>query len=150
MPGRLFDTNLWLAAVFDSHPGHDLARQALQSATASQPAVFCRATEQSFLRLLTTPAVQRAYGADGLNNQDALLTLKALQALPQVVFNQEPPGTAARWHTLASRKTASPKRWMDAYLAGFAMAGGLGLLTLDRDFKQFVALGLDATVLVVD
>lgn len=149
MPGRLFDTNLWLASVFDSHPGHGVARQALQSATASQPAVFCRATEQSFLRLLTTPAVLRAYGAEGLNNQEALLALTALQALPQVVFNDEPAGTAARWHALASRDTASPKLWMDAYLAGFAMAGGLGLLTLDRDFKQFAAMGLDATVLAV-
>jgi toxin-antitoxin system PIN domain toxin len=149
MPGTLFDTNIWLAVVFASHPGHVVARQALQAASSTQPALFCRATEQSFLRLLTTPALLKAYGADGLGNRDALQALKALQGLPQVRFSDEPPGTVVRWHALATRDTASPKLWMDAYLAGFALAGGLRLVTLDADFRQFVAQGLDATVLTI-
>jgi predicted nucleic acid-binding protein len=31
---------------------------------------------------------------------------------------------------------------MDAYLAAFAMAGGLQLVTTDKDFKQFNGLNL--------
>jgi uncharacterized protein len=147
MPGTLFDTNLWLAAVFATHPGHAVARRALQAAQPQAPALFCRATEQSFLRLLTTPALLQAYGAEGLSNRDASLTLQALQALPAVRFCEEPPGTAARWHALAARDTAAPKVWMDAYLAAFALAGGLGLTTMDADFKQFAPQGLQATVL---
>ena len=143
MPAALFDTNVWLAALFTTHPFHAQAQQALQNANASAPAVWCRATEQSFLRLATTPALLTAYGAQGMNNRDALHALDALQALPQVSTLDEAPGTLAQWRQLAARDTASPKVWMDAYLAAFAMAGGLRLVTLDRDFKQFAPQGLN-------
>ena len=149
MPGTLVDTNIWLAAVFATHPGHTVASHALRVARPARPVLFCRATEQSFLRLLTTPSLLRAYGATGLSNREALLTLKALQGLPAVRFADEPPGTVARWHALAARDTASPKLWMDASLAAFALAGGLGLVTLDADFRQFGPQGLEASVLVV-
>jgi len=74
MPGALFDTNIWLAAVFTTQPLHALAQNALQRATPVEPAVFCRATEQSFLRLASTPALLKIYGAEGLTNRDALST----------------------------------------------------------------------------
>lgn len=143
MPAALFDTNVWLAALFTTHPFHAQAQQALQNASASAPAVWCRATEQSFLRLATTPALLTAYGAQGMNNRDALHALDALQALPQVSTLDEAPGTLALWRQLAARDTASPKVWMDAYLAAFAVAGGLRMVTLDRDFNQFAPQGLN-------
>jgi len=143
VPAALFDTNVWLAALFTTHPFHAQAQQALQNASGSAPAVWCRATEQSFLRLATTPALLTAYGAQGMNNRDALHALDALQALPQVSTLDEAPGTLAQWRQLAARDTASPKVWMDAYLAAFAMAGGLRLVTLDRDFKHFAPQGLN-------
>lgn len=43
--------------------------------------------------------------------------------------------------------THSPKIWMDAYLAAFAIAGGLRMVTLDGDFKAFVPQGLDLVLL---
>ena len=64
MPGALFDTNVWLAAVFTAHPFHALAQNALQHATLAEPAVFCRATEQSCLRLACTPSLLKVYGAE--------------------------------------------------------------------------------------
>ena len=82
-----------------------------------------------------------------MTNRDALAALDVLQALPQVALRDEPAGAFALWRTLAGLGTASPKVWMDAYLAAFAMAGGLRLLTLDRDFKNFVPQGLDLTLL---
>lgn len=142
MPGRLFDTNIWLASVFTTHPFHALAQQALQQATPAEPAIFCRATQQSFLRLASTPVLLKAYGAEGLTNRDALLALDALQALPQVSVRDEPPGTFALWRALAALNTASPKVWMDAYLAAFAVAAGLRMVTLDADFNNFTAQGL--------
>lgn len=142
MPGSLFDTNVWIAAVFTTHPFHPRARQALQVATAAAPAVFCRATQQSFLRLASTPALLKAYGAESLTNRDALSALAALMALPQVCLREEPPGVEALWHRMACCDTASPKVWMDAYLAAFALAGGVRMVSLDRDFKHFEAHGL--------
>lgn len=91
MAGCLFDTNAWLASVFEQHPFHGIARQALQQATPAEPAVFCRATQQSFLRLASTSALQRTYGVQTLTNRDALMALDTLQALPQVCWRDEPP-----------------------------------------------------------
>lgn len=147
MPGSLFDTNVWLAAIFTQHPLHRLAQQALQQATPVAPAVFCRSTQQSFLRLSSTPVLLKAYGVEGMSNRDALVALDALQALPQVGLRDEPPGAFALWRTLVNRDTVSPKVWMDAYLAAFAVAGGLRMVTLDGDFKNFVPQGLDLVLI---
>jgi len=75
------------------------------------------------------------------------VALDALLALAQVCEREESPGTVALWHRLAGRDTASPKLWMDAYLAAFAMGGALRMVTLDHDFKSFVAHGLDLVLL---
>ena len=147
MPGSLFDTSAWLAATFEQHPSHSVARQALRQATTTQAAVFCRAIQQSFLRLLSTAALAKAYGVAPLTNNDALLTLDNLQSLPQVAWRDEPPGLFGLWRTLAGLNSASPKVWMDAYLAAFAIAAGLCLVTLDKDFKSFVPHGLDLALL---
>ena len=142
MAGSLFDTSAWLAATFEQHPSHSVARQALRQATASQAAVFCRATQQSFLRLLSTAALAKAYGALALTNSDALLTLDNLQALPQVAWQDEPPGVFGLWRSLAGLNSASPKVWMDAYLAAFAIRHGTEFVTLDHDFQNFEKDGL--------
>lgn len=149
MPGSLFDTSVWLAAVFPTHPFHPVARRCLLNASPAAPAIFCRSTQQSFLRLSSTPALLQAYGATGLTHRDALLALGALMALPQVTESEEPPGTFALWQRLAVRDSASPKVWMDAYLAAFAISGGLRLVTLDRDFGSFTTHGLELDLLLV-
>lgn len=148
MPASLFDTNVWLAALFPNHPFHPTAQRALQQATRAQPAMWCRATQQSFLRLASTPTLHHAYDAKGTTNRDALLAMDTLQALPQVGLLEEPSGTLALWRTLAGLESASPKVWMDAYLAAFAIAGGLRMVTLDRDFKNFVPQRLNLELLI--
>ena len=143
MRGFLFDTSVWLAVVFPTHPFHDRAKQFLQKAAPGQPALFCRFTQQSFLRLVSTPALHNAYGANGMTNRDALLAMDSLQALPQVAVCDEPPGVVSLWFSLATQDAASPKVWTDAYLAAFAKVAGLRLVTFDRDFQNFVPFGLD-------
>lgn len=147
MPGSLLDTNVWVAAIFTTHPAHAAARKVLEQVTPAAPAVFCRATQQSFLRLASTPALLKAYGAEGLTNRDALSALEALLGLPQVVERDEPPGVPPLWHRLAALDTASPKVWMDAYLGAFAIAGRLRLVSLDRDFKNYAAQGLNLALI---
>ena len=147
MPGSLFDTSVWIAAVFTTHPFHSQAQQALHDTTPGHPAVFCRSTHQSFLRLASTLALLKTYGAEAMTNHDALVALKSLLALPRVCEREEHAGVVALWHRLASRKTASPKVWMDAYLAAFAISGRLRLVTLDHDFKSYATQGLDLLLL---
>ncbi len=59
----------------------------------------------------------------------------------------EPPGLDSIWRELSGLPTASPKRWMDAYLAAFAIAAGMRLVTLDKDFQSFTSSGLDLLLL---
>lgn len=148
MPGSLFDTSVWIASVFTTHPFHEQAQAVLNAATPASPAVFCRSTQLSVLRLASTPALLKAYGADGFTNRDALVAMNALLALDQVCEREEPPGTMTLCHQLSSCDTASPKVWMDAYLAAFAIRGALRLVTLDHDFKGFVPRGLDLALLI--
>jgi predicted nucleic acid-binding protein len=57
----------------------------------------------------------------------------------------EPAGIDRWWRRYSERNTASPKLWMDAYLAAFARAEGCTLVTTDGAFKQFD--GLDYLIL---
>jgi toxin-antitoxin system PIN domain toxin len=147
VPGSLFDLNVWIAAIFPTHAFHRQARAALEAATVASPAVFCRSTQLSLLRLTSNPALWQAYGAEKLTNNDALAVFNALCALPQVCERAEAPGTVELWHRLAASATASPKVWMDAYLAAYAISGAMRLVTLDHDFKIYEQKGLDLVLL---
>ena len=50
-------------------------------------------------------------------------------------------GTFALWRTFATRDTASPKVWMDAYLAAFSVAGKLALGHTGSRLQKFCAPG---------
>ena len=60
------------------------------------------------------------------------------QSVPHVVFRAEPDGLVPLWHRLAGLPSASPRVWMDAYLAAFAIQARLTLWTFDRDFGSIV------------
>jgi hypothetical protein len=146
--GSLVDSSVWLAAVFPQHPHHVRAQEELSIATPLAPAAFCRATQQHFLRLITTPQILRAYAVEAMTNRSAWKTFELLRAHSSIVVHDEPPGTVALWHRLAAGDTASPKVWMAAYLAAFAISGGLSVVTLDRDFKRYETHGLALRLLV--
>ena len=139
---RLLDSNVWLALTFSAHPHHALAKELFAETNHENPACFCRATQQSFLRLATTPAILRAYGAEGFTNQDAAELIKTLTALPAVRTLEEPSGLESPWLQLAMLPSASPKVWMDAYLAAFAIRHRTEFVTLDHDFQNFEKDGL--------
>jgi toxin-antitoxin system PIN domain toxin len=143
----LFDSNVWLALTFSAHPHHAQAKELFAETNHENPASFCRATQQSFLRLATTPAILRAYGAEGFTNQDAAKLITTLTALPAVSTLEEPPGLEPRWLQLAKLPSASPKVWMDAYLAAFAIRHGTAFVTLDHDFQNFEKAGLKLRLL---
>jgi toxin-antitoxin system PIN domain toxin len=137
--GSLYDTSVWMALAFAAHPMHRPAQEEFLRASPADRALFCRATQQSFLRLLSSPKVTGAYGVT-LTNRQALAVYDGFAASPNVGFVEEPKGVFARWRRLADLATSSPKRWMDAYLAAFAMEAGLKLVTGDGDFNSFPGL----------
>jgi toxin-antitoxin system PIN domain toxin len=150
VPACLLDVNVWLAAAFAAHPAHGAARRVLHEASAQEPALWCRATQQSFLRLASTPMITAAYGVAKSTNADAWVALEAFLALPQVDVIDEPHELDRHWRQLGGIEQSAPKRWMDAYLAAFAMAAGVLLVSLDRDFSHFEPEGLKVQLLLAD
>lgn len=141
---HLCDGNVFLALAVGQHVHHPIAASWFGGLADSDTAAFCRATRISFLRLLTQKI---APDYVPLTNRQAWETLDLLMEDEAIAFESEPPGMDAIWRQLSETATTSPKVWMDAYLAAFAIRGGLRLVTLDRDFTRFESQGLDLCLL---
>lgn len=140
---NLCDSNVWLALALSRHVHHRTARRWFQDVAEPGGIVFCRATQQTLLRLLTNSKVLSAYGNPPLSNAQAWKAYEAFAADDRVTFRiDEPPQLESHWKRLAARNTASPKLWMDAYLAAFAITAGFQLVTTDSAFRQFAGLDL--------
>jgi predicted nucleic acid-binding protein len=63
--------------------------------------------------------------------------------LPFVELCKAPAGVEEKWLRLAAVAQPAPKRWINAYLAGFAIGGRLRFTTLDADFEKYRSEGLD-------
>lgn len=143
---NLCDVNVWLSLVLSEHVHHRAARQWLDGVSAPRSVLFCRATQLAFLRLLTTAAVLAPYGNEPLGNDEAWRVFDGLLADDRIVLREEDPvGLTGHWRSFSSGTGASPKRWADAYLAAFALAGSHRIVTTDRAFAEFP--GLDTLVL---
>jgi toxin-antitoxin system PIN domain toxin len=138
----LADSNVWLALALSKHEFHGAARDWIDRQKAPETVDFCRATQQSFLRLLTTDAVFAPYGIPPLSNQAAWKAYEGFLADDRIAWASEPRGLDHVWRKLAAKTRASPKLWTDAYLAAFSIAGGFRLVTTDRAFRQFKGLDL--------
>lgn len=139
----LCDSNVWLALAVLQHPFHTSALRWFENVTEPDSVFFCRATQQSLLRLLTNAAVLSPIGNPPLTNREAWSLYETLLTDDRIaVVHREPPGLERSWEQFATRNTASPKLWMDAYLAAFALTGGYQFVTIDRAFSQFDGLDL--------
>lgn len=140
----LCDSNVWLALALSKHVHHRAAREWFEAVPDPRSVSFCRATQQTFLRLLTNASVLSPYGNPPLTNRLAWQAYAALLADDRVAYrSEEPAGLEALWRRFAVRETASPKIWMDGYLAAFALAAGYRMVTTDAAFRQFRGLDLE-------
>ena len=113
----------------------------IHSPESERPAILDRETaDQPELRQRVERLVaahdRRMHGHETRSHDDPHLTQTNAD---------EPRGLEILWKKLAGPSKPSPKLWMDAYLAAFAVAGGYQLVTTDKGFKQFK--GLDLLVL---
>lgn len=147
MTAHLCDVNVWLALTLSKHVHHEVASAWLDEIRGPRVVLFCRSTQQSLLRLLTTRAVLAAYGNDPLTNAEAWSVVDAFLDDRRIFLQaDEPPGVTTQWRRLAARREASPKLWMDAYLAAFAIAGDYRMVTTDGGYTQFDGLDLELLV----
>ena len=148
MQGYFADTNVWVALQFKRHLHHQIVVDFMKTRAKEAPVFFARIVEQSFLRLITTAAICRTYNVSVHTNAQAVQILNGWRSCSYIdCLDEEPPGTRALWLELAAIPSASPKVWMDAYLAAYAIRAGIPLATLDSDFRQFESAGLSLLVL---
>ena len=121
------DVNVWLALATPGHIHHKDAKRWFESLDEAD-LLFCRFTQIGLLRLLTTAAVM---GRDVLNQREAWQAYDKFLA-GGVRFLEEPPALDGHFRRLTRHPSSSPKEWADAYLAAFAIGGGLLLATFDK------------------
>lgn len=125
-----------------AHPHHEAAMRWLKTQDIPNSVLFCRATQTSFLRLLSTRAILQEYSIQPLSNREAWTSYERIISNPVIGFVDEPTGLETIWKNFTAQAKPSPKLWMDAYLAAFAIAGNYKFVTTDGGFRQFEGLNL--------
>lgn len=134
----LADVNFWLALTFESHFHHATAIEWFEG-NSEVDFHFCRLTQQGYLRLATNP---KAFGDEAVTLSEAWVLYDALMADPRVEFAVEPLNLEELWRANTQRHSFSPKVWNDAYLAAFANAASIELITFGSGFRQYDKLAL--------
>ena len=124
---NFLDANVWLALLWDRHGHADRAREWFQGCDDEQ-FLFCRFTQITVLRLLTTEQVM---GRDVKSMVGAWEVWDQLWSDDRIAMLAEPDGFEPRLRIHSRLGSASPKVWADAYLVAFASAAGLKLVTFD-------------------
>ena len=146
MNSSLFlDVNVWLALTHSRHAHHRIAAEWFR--TRDETMFFCRFTQLGFLRLLTNEQVM---GVDAMSQRAAWRAYHRWFEDERIDFHREPesPEFEKLFQEYSSKARRSPKLWADAYLATFARAAGLTLVTFDRAFESMALVS--ATVLPAD
>ncbi|HTG43931.1 MAG TPA: hypothetical protein VK633_05305 [Verrucomicrobiae bacterium] len=76
--------------------------------------------------------------------RSAWATIDALKQDPRIVFFDEPANLDSIFRTLSISDFPSHLFWTDSYLAAFATAANLALVTFDQGFNRFTLLKLEA------
>jgi uncharacterized protein len=130
------DINVWVALTHGAHVHHFVAHDWFESVEDDVQLCFCRFTQLGLLRLLTAAAVM---GDDVLTQRAAWRVYDRWLQDDRVSFASEPSGLDRRFRALSRSTHAAPKAWADAYLAAFAEAAPMTLVTFDRAFRGKVA-----------
>ena len=127
------DVNVWVALTYGGHEHHEAARTWFEALEMEDRVCFCRFTQISLLRLLTTQAVM---GSDEVMTQvEAWGAYDQWRNDSRILFLEEPPNIEAAFRTLSRQHHPNAKNWADAYLAAFAAVSGMQFVTFDRDFE---------------
>lgn len=134
------DINVWLALTYRGHQQHAIAASWF-GRLKSEDAGFCRVTQLGFLRLLTHPVVM---GDEVRTQREAWETYDLLAGDSRVTFYAEwnPEAVESEFRALTATTQFAAQQWPDAYLAAFAKAEGLILVTFDRALSKLAGEGV--------
>jgi toxin-antitoxin system PIN domain toxin len=132
---RLFlfpDVNVWIALTSERHIHHPVAARWFESLGEDARLCFCRITQISLLRLLTTQAVM---GTEVMTQPEAWQVYDRWHEDARVSLLDEPVGIESAFRSHSRSRLPSPKEWADSYLLAFAAVSGLRLVTFDQAFR---------------
>ena len=132
---NFLDANVWLALLWSRHV-HSERAGAWFERSSEEKFFFCRITQITVLRLLTTPTVM---GSDVKTMSEAWALWDKVCADDRIALLAEPEAIEPEFRRFSALRSSSPKLWADAYLAAFAAVAGLKLVTFDRGFRSLVA-----------
>ena len=127
------DVNVWIALTSERHIHHGIAARWFASLGQDSRLCFCRITQLSLLRLLTTQAVM---GQEVMTQPEAWQIYDLWLDDPRVAFLDEPAGLEPAFRSHSRRRTPAPKEWADSYLLAFAAVSGLRLVTFDQAIRD--------------
>ncbi|MFK5922676.1 MAG: PIN domain-containing protein [Verrucomicrobiota bacterium] len=130
------DINVWLALSFSGHPHHQAALFWFNQQNARN-CVFCRMTQQGYLRLSTNTKI---FASDALSLPEAWDAYDLLLSDSRVFWQGEPAAIEGEWRKLTSDEFFPVKIWNDAFLAAFAKTASLQLVTFDKGFRRYSGL----------
>lgn len=136
MRSCLVDVNVWLALIDDTTDAHRAAITWYGRLKRDQ-ALMCRQTQLSMLRLLTNSRVMLDRTRSLI---EAWSILDEVQQDERVSFSQEPSGLETALRAYTHRPRAGSNLVSDAYLAAFARAADVDLVSFDAGFRQFRGL----------
>jgi toxin-antitoxin system PIN domain toxin len=131
------DINVLLPLSYGAHVHHAAAVAWLDTVQEDGELVLCRVSQLGLLRLLNNPV---AMGADAQCGTEVWKTWEALLADQRFRLADEPEGFNAHFRALSAEFAHQPKRWQDAYLAAFAIAADIEIVTFDAGFRSFPRL----------
>lgn len=137
---NFLDANVWLALLWSRHIHSERAGAWFERAS-EEKFFFCRITQITVLRLLTTPMVM---GSDVKTMSEARALWDKVCADDRIALLAEPEGIEPEFRRFPALRSSSPKVWADAYLVAFAAVAGLKLVTFDRGLRS---LGADVHIL---
>ena len=121
--------SVWVALAHARHPHHKAATLWIDPLGLEYRIYFCRLTQLGLLRLLTT---RSAMGEDVMTQLAAWKVYDLFFQDSRNHYLDEPQGIEPRFRLRTNRVEASPKQWADSYVAAFAEAAGLTLVTFDK------------------
>ena len=121
------DVDVWFALAVADHPYHRAAAAWWDQETSTIG--FSRLTQLGLLRLLTTST---AMGGAPLTNAEALGVYDAFLSDTRVRVFPELAALDPQFRSLAGIQAASPKIWVDAYLAAYSAANEAVLVTFNQ------------------
>jgi toxin-antitoxin system PIN domain toxin len=134
----LCDVNFLLALCYERHVHHPEAQNWLDQQNELE-LVLCRNTQLGLLRLLSNPSVM---GSAACTLKQAWDVFDTVLSDMRFEFYSEPEGLEEFLRLYTALGRFSPKLWQDAYLAAFARAARLQLVSFDQGFRQFDGLRL--------